>query len=229
MKSLLPIFAALLLAAAVGAEQRLPPYPKPPFLSITMPRSGFAAADSNDDRTVCDSIADLSWVRNKGRNFSLFVNADGPSGSGRFWNVTYGMASARAAIPHRGFCITVSTIGWRTLQSFHDKPRPWVEDRDRDGTPELIVWESFGLSDSISLVNNGVESHWGLTGWVYRVKSSGRCAIDYPLSRTLAKEIAALYRQPYPGADSSLTNQRNRAASILEAFARLKNSSASRQ
>ena len=138
------------------------------------------------------------------------MNADGPWGSGRFWRITVGLAADHSARPDRGFCLTTSTLGWRTLQRFQGKPLPWVEDLEGDGKPEMIFWASFPLrQEPMSLVD------YGLIAWVYRVTFVDAFTIDWRATRNMASRIATAYREPIGETDSRVLLMRNKASDAL--------------
>jgi hypothetical protein len=115
--------------------------------------------------------------------------------------VTVGVGPANAAEPRRGFCLETTTIAWRRLvaglrardrQDSLPAPLRWLEDVDRDGRPELVIWSSFPLSEE------GLPIESGLVAWVYEADSTGRFAIDWSATRARARQLASLY----PPADS---------------------------
>jgi hypothetical protein len=120
--------------------------------------------------------------------FDLFVYAAGPAGSGRYWNVTIGIAKRQQSKPSRGICLVTSTAGWRTLQQFKKSPLSWLDDLDDDGKAEVIIWSSFPLREEASM------AEYGLMAWVYRAHSENSLVIDRDLSRKMAGEIAKAYR-----------------------------------
>jgi hypothetical protein len=104
-------------------------------------------------------------------------------------------------------------VGWRTLQRYKKTPLPWLDDLDNDGRAELIIWSSFPLQEDASLAD------YGLIAWVYRLTSEDSLAIDWGLSRQMAREIAEAYRAPLEPLDSYLGPLRTKAAEALERFA----------
>ena len=161
----------------------------------------------------CVRIPPGKWIGESGRSAALLVHADGPSGSGRFWHITVGVADSGEAAPARGFCLETSTTGWRTLLRFGRTPLPWLLDLDADRKPELIVWDSFALSEA------ALESDSGLVAWVYRFDPPSTLTLDGDASRVLARELAAAYRAPLETRARSLARARAAAARALEAFA----------
>ena len=153
------------------------------------------------------------WLRNPAGHHALFVHADGPSGSGRFWRISVGVADSGEVAPARGFCLETSTAGWRTLQRFGRTPLPWLLDLDADRKPELIVWDSFAVSQEATA------SEFGLVAWVYQFDPPSTFTLDGDASRVLAHELAAAYRAPLETPAHSLARARAAAARALEAFA----------
>ena len=185
----------------------------PQYLTIRVPVLGFAWMDSDPDDDFCATVADSVWMKQPGDSFNLMVVADGPHGSGRYWTVTIGIASPDRNTPDRGICLQTSTVGWRTLQHFKNEPLPWLGDRDRDGQPEVIIWDSFPLHEDASM------AEFGLMAWVYEINSKGILDINWPLSCQYAIEIAGVYRQPLSGSNERLQKRRNEIAGHLEKFA----------
>ena len=161
-------------------------------LRIHVPRAGFRWLPGEELSGDCEDVGSGRWTTAPAGDFNLMVDADGPYPEGRFWNITVGLAPKRGGEPHRGFCVEACTIGWRTLLSFKRLPLPWVADLDGDGAAELMLWDSFPTNDNPSAATNG------LVAWVYRLDSRGTLAIDWPLTRMIASELAAAYREPLP-------------------------------
>jgi hypothetical protein len=188
---------------------------RPANLEIRLPHRGMTWLKGEDHSGACDAVAPGKWMRGAAGSGDLLVYADGPAGSGRYWTVTVGVAARGGAKPERGLCFTTSTVGWRTLQRFKNAPLPWLEDLDHDGRAELIVWESFALNQDASM------AEFGLAAWVYRLTPENSLLLDWELSRQMAQEIAAAYRQPLGSADknAALATLRTQAANALEQFA----------
>jgi hypothetical protein len=161
----------------------------------------------------CERVPIGKWIRKPSGPSSLFVYADGPAGSGRFWNVTIGMSEIDLAKPARGICLMANTVGWRTLQQYKDSPLPWLDDVDGDGKGEVILWASFPLRPEAS------PAEFGLTAWVYRLTSENTLVIDMDLTRKVAREIAAAYRTPLKHSSQTIAPIRAEAATALEMFA----------
>jgi len=89
----------------------------------------------------------------------------------------------------------------------------WLDDLDNDGRAELIIWSSFPLRKDPSL------AEYGLIAWVYRLTSDDSLAIDWGLSRRMAREVAEAYRSPLDSTDPYLGLLRTEAADALERFA----------
>jgi hypothetical protein len=122
--------------------------------------------------TLCDSIADANRVREPADCFDVLVAADGPTGSGRYWTVAIGLAEPGQTVPQKGFCLMTNTLRWRTLQGFSPSPLPWLGDRDSDGRPEVIIWDSFPLREEATAAEHG------LMAWFYQVDPEGVLTID---------------------------------------------------
>jgi hypothetical protein len=222
------LFALLLLASILNKEvycQNCLMEPKRTMMMI--PENGFFWLEGEAFQGTCKKVPLNGWIKHPFQEFDLMVYADGPSGSGRYWAIMVGITSKDQGIPRRGFCLETSTVGWRTLQAFKGLSLPWIGDRDGDGKPELIIWESFPLGKNASM------AEYGLAAWVYQVDRNGKCKIDWDLSRKMAGEIAAAYRKPLEPPDSLPQdlqmkmrisyshgqNLRNRVAEALEEFA----------
>ncbi len=177
-----------------------------------VPANGFAWMDEIHDDS-CLVVPDSMWIRFPAKSFDLLISADGPHGSGRYWTIRIALAAAGESKPLRGICLSTSTIGWRTLQQFNTLPLPWASDRNGDGHPEIILWNSFPLTPGASV------AEFGLTGWVYDVTDTGILSINWPLSRKLAAEVADAYRKPLNTKNLSLQKIRDRMADKLHKFA----------
>ncbi len=187
----------------------------PDHLDIRLPRHGFVWLEGEELSGRCEDVPVGKWIRKPSGSIDLLVYADGPSGSGRYWNVTIGVAKRHEPKPVRGVCLMTSTVGWRTLQQYKNSALPWLDDLGGDGKAELIIWTSFPLREDASM------AEYGLMAWVYRLASEDSLAIDWGLSRRMAREIAEQYRSrspleaatPWPGP------LRAEAAAALDLFA----------
>lgn len=224
LRTLLLALLSTVPAGAASGQVAPPPTPEerasPPACAmaparpvIRIPASGMSWLAGEELSGKCEAVPDSDWRRTPGRSLDLLVHADGPSGSGRFWTLTAGIATRGAARAPRGFCLQTSTIGWRTLQAFAGTPLPWGEDLDADGEPELVTWESFALN------REGSPEAQALVGWVYRASAEGAWGIDWELTRRLAGELAAAYRAPLEGDDERLRELRGKASAALESLA----------
>lgn len=194
-----------MLPGMLLAQEPLPCGPVPRYHVLPLPVSGFRHIGTDQ---LCDPIPTKDW---RGENGGLSVHLDGPEGPGRWWTVTVGVAEAGSPTPGRGLCLDTSTVGWRALQRFQNRPLPWVEDRDGDGRAELVIWDSFPLSSG-----QGSEVETGLIGWVYQRRSANTLALDWGMTRGLAREVAREYRRP---AVDNLEELRLALAEVLEGFA----------
>jgi hypothetical protein len=207
---------AMILAGPVLADDQLPPpcLMQPADLAMSLPVSGFTWLPGQEFRGECHEISNNGWIRKVSGNVAMFLHADGPNGSGRYWNVTIGVGSNENSEPDRGVCLITSTVGWRTLQRYKGIALPWLDDLDGDGRAELIIWDSFGLREEPQSM-----AEFAIIGWVYRLVSNNLLAIDWKLSRSLARSIAVEYRSTSDIKDPSLVQRRRKAAEALERFA----------
>ena len=194
----------------------------PSFMSLRMPLERFGAPDGGpvdpsceeeDIGDVCPSVPDSLWTRTVGKSMDVFVQADGPHGSGRFWSVTFGIGESGQQRPSHGCCFLACTLGWRTLQEYTGGAIPWVSDVDLDGTPELLIWDSFPLDPEAS------NAEYGLVVWVYRIASDTLATLDWRLSRQWARKLAVEYRRPLGPSEQDLRPVRERVAAALDSFA----------
>ena len=186
---------------------------KPPYLDMEIPVKGFIWLENEEFEGTCDEITETGWTKYPGKEFNLYIQAEGPEGRGRYWNVSIGFSTIPDTIPERGFCFVTSTVGWRTLRNFDQIPLKWASDEDADGKPELVIWDSFPLSEEPTMVE------FGLMAWVYQVDGNGKCKIDWNLSRKKAFEIAASYQKPLEKNNPTLTKLRKTAFKALVDFA----------
>lgn len=190
----------------------------PAWLTIQPPESGFASIDPAGDGECMDrdSLAG-KWERYAGKNYDLMLVLDGPGGSGRYWYNTVGVVDNKETAPARGICFETSTIGWRSLQAFENRGLPWAEDLNDDGNPELIIWDSFFLSDD---EDASVGPYVGLMAWVYRTRDGAKFELDWEMSRKFAARIAVEYHKSLPDPDKYMKVIREKAAFALETFAK---------
>jgi len=186
----------------------------PPRISIPVPENRLHWLDGYEFAGVCEPVEDQAWLQIPYGSRDFLVNAHGPSGSGRYWRITVALTSDHSGRPQRGFCLTTSTLGWRTLQRFHEMPLPWIGDPDGDGQPEFILWDSFPVAtDPRSM------SEYALVAWAYQVTAGGTFTIDWDATRSMALEIATAYSEPLQGANSRLLSLREQASRTLLKFA----------
>jgi len=185
----------------------------PRHVAMGVPEHGFVWLRGEDHAGPCEAVPADAWLRRPSKGTSFAVRAEGASGSGRYWTVTVGVTRPQEKEPHRGFCLGTSTVGWRTLQRFGSSPLSWIADRDGDGRPELIIWDSFPLRAEPSL------AEYGLVAWVYETDGAGNFTVNWGKTRSLAGELAASYRRaPGPGQEA-LQVIRDIAAQALAALA----------
>jgi hypothetical protein len=189
--------------------------PDPALQQIHFPHSGFTSLNRDDLGIECSDMPVMSGIRKSAGLYDLFLSADGPSGSGHYWNVAIGIAAKSASKATRGICIAASTIGFRTLRQYKNLPLEWLEDIDKDGKSEVVLWDNFPINQET--VEYGDAGGWGLMAWVYRLSSEGILVIDWELSRRIDLEIAKAYRLPL-NSDQHLTALRKKAAEALEVF-----------
>lgn len=185
----------------------------PTHPAMRLPHRGLTRLSGEDNVGRCSDVPPKAWLRKSSGAVDLFVQVDGPEGSGRHWQVTIGLGGRRDAKPIRGICLTTSTVGWRTLQRYQKGALPWMDDLDGDGKAELIAWSSFPLHEGASL------AEYGLMAWVYRLASKDSLVVDWDLSRRMARSLAAEYRAPHETGTSYPEPLRTEAAEALESFA----------
>ena len=88
------------------------------------------------------------------------------AGSGHWHTITIALSKRAQSRPTRGVKFSTSTIGWKTLGSYNDKPLPWLLDIDHDGFQEVVIWESF--ADTFNFTNNT----FGLVPWAYKFQKN---------------------------------------------------------
>jgi hypothetical protein len=186
---------------------------------LRLPARGFSWSEDSDLNGRCDKVPAAAWERKRSGSHDIWVYADLPADAYHLWTITIGVSEAKHAKPSRGVCFSTSTIGWKTLLGFQHRALPWLEDLDHDGNAEVIVWESFPLSEEPTSAN------MGLVAWVYRLASEDSFTLDWDLSKALARDIAQAYRAPVESTgqpvqpDSWLLLFRAEAATALEQFA----------
>ncbi len=209
-----PCIGLLLIVAGMSlasGQERMRCAMEPARLRIEMPLRGFDRLPDEEGAGSCEEAAAKKWRRKPSGRVDLLVHAEGPSGSGRYWDLAVAIAKKTEKEPRRGVCLRTSTVGWRTLGAFRNSPLPWLDDIDADGRAELIIWESFPLTSEPSA------AEFGLVAWAYRPDTENSLSIDWTASRRLAGEVALAYRKPLPGSYSD--DLRAKAAAALELFA----------
>lgn len=186
----------------------------PPWMTVTLPDKGFLWMNGEEFHGPCETVSFHGWMRSQAETFALFVHAEGPSGSGRYWTVTVGLGNRNDSMPFHGFCFTTSTVGWRTLRQYKRLPLPWMNDLDGNGRPELIVWSSFALTQEANY------AEYGLMAWVYQVTTAGKIALDWRLTCKMAQNLATAYRSSSGRSARAQRKLRLKIAETLESVAR---------
>jgi hypothetical protein len=212
IRIVISIILTILLAGFVNAQENSFNPLTPRYQSIILPTSGFAWIDNDLAVDSCAAPVDSLWMKQSGEEFDLYVAADGPHGSGRYWTVTVAVLKKDQTDLKNGVCVETSTIGWRTLQRFKKLPLPWVDDQNDNGWPEFIFWDSFPLNDEPTM------AEFGLVGWVYELDEEGVLRLNFELTHALAAEIATAYRQPLENHIASFQQRRNEIAHMLKLF-----------
>jgi hypothetical protein len=184
------------------------------YFEMRLPDTGFTWLPGEELSGSCEEVPEKKWIRKPSGSLDLYVYTDGPSGSGRSWNVTVGVGGGNHSKAIRGICLRTSTVGWRTMRQYKRTPLPWLEDLDNDGMAEFIIWGSFPLHEDASIL-----ADYGLVAWVYRLASENTLAIDWGLSQQMAREIAQTYRLKLDSTSGYTDKLRAAAAEALELFA----------
>lgn len=166
---------------------------------IPIPAAGLAWVDGEELSGPCDEDHAHKWTPALSNAF--LVDAQFGIGSARPWVVNVRLPSKSAGEPDRGFCLDTVTLGWRTMFQYWRTPLPWVADLDSDGVSELLIWDSFPLSENASM------AEYGLMVWVYELGADETFNVNWGLSRKMAAELAEAYRVP-------ITEERDFAARI---------------
>ncbi len=186
---------------------------KPKRLNIQVSDDGLNWLAGEEFSGSCNKVPANEWNIHQLNTTKVWEATNGPSGSGRYWNITIGLSNNLASHPVKGFCLYTSTIGWRTLQRYDRTPLPWINDLDEDGKPEFLLWDSFPLSDELST------GQFGLVAWVYKLTEKNNFKLDWDLTKKMASELAEAYRQPIEDQIFGLSNLRKKAAEGLNALA----------
>ena len=203
------LFASL---SAIHGDEKPGCLMTPEYVDIRVPAKGLSWLEASGFSGECDVADPEKWELVSSKTFKAFLNVRGPEGSGRYWVVAVGFGPEQRIAPVRGFCLSTSTVGWRTLARY-DRPLAWLEDLDDDGESELVIWGSFPLTEDASL------AEYGLVAWVYRVVPDGVFKMDWNQSRDLAKELSGAYRTPLDDKYGPPADLRDQVAKALEDFA----------
>ena len=200
------VTALLIIGFVIGPSAATPPEERcarcamaPWHERIPIPAAGLAWVDGDERSGPCDEDHAHEWTPALSNAF--LVDAQFGIGSARPWVVTVKVPSKSDGEPARGFCLDTSTLGWRTMLQYWRTPLPWVADLDSDGASELLIWESFPLSENASM------AEYGLMVWVYELGADATFNVNWGLSRKMAAELAEAYRVP-------ITAERDFAARI---------------
>jgi hypothetical protein len=145
------------------------------------------------------------------------VCTSGPEGSGRYWQI-----SVRIGPPGKAPTVCAdfpaTTIGWRRFGNFPKGipnwvPLSWLQDLDRNGRHELVIWDSLPMHEEAS------NASYALMARVYDIDSEGFVPApkkSIPLFRALARS----YRDQADRQDRSETRKRSllQVARGIEAF-----------
>ena len=101
------LLASLLLTWGMAFPQGLTA-PKHP--AISLPKKGLAWLPGEDFQGACEDVPAKGWTRKPSGPFDLLVHAAGPTGSGRYWILTAGIAGRQRETPERGICLQTSTL-----------------------------------------------------------------------------------------------------------------------
>jgi len=181
---------------------------KPLWSRLVIPESGFKDLD-DDDKLRNSCSVEHDWETYQQNNNKFFMGVQGPSGSGRYWNITIGLGQLKDKKPKRGICFVVSTLGWRTLQKF--RRLNWLEDLDGDLKPELIIWNSFYLDDTLQPLRTGISA------WVYSIYAD-QLILNTELTRKLSLELSYAYLKPIPRLNANLYNSRHQISRVLKSM-----------
>jgi hypothetical protein len=186
---------------------------QPHYLEMRLPNRGFVWLPGEDSSGKCENVPQGKWIKKSAGSLDLFVYARGPSGSGRYWEITIGVGEKGQSKPQRGICLATSTVGWRTYQYYNRTPLSWLDDLDNDGRAEVIIWDSFPLQKDVSM------AEYGLVAWVYRLTPKDTLIIDWKLSRRMAREVAQVYGLARDSSAAYPGHLANEAADALKQFA----------
>ena len=163
-----------------------------------------------DKATRCDLV---KW-RHRARFGSYEVMVSDSLKDDRLdWDISVAVKSPEAGNPLRCVCLNADTRGMQTLLEFEGSALPWLEDIDKDGDPEVILWRSFPTVDWAPSEYGFTD---GLMGWVYRFENGKRLVLDKDASKRLAARLVKAYRKPV--SDEDLQEIREEAARRLERF-----------
>jgi len=165
-----------------------------------------------DKATRCGPV---NWrLRARSGSYEVMVSDSLGAGNGQTWDIAVAVKSPEAGVPMQGVCLNAETRGWKTLREFEGAALPWLEDVDKNGQTEVILWRSFPATDKAPRPDGSDE---GLMGWVYFVDNDD-LVLDDGASKLLAARLVKAYRKPV--SDAKLRKTREEAARRLERFVR---------
>ena len=102
------LISLVVLMIGLSASQPFADDPSPPrclmrpdHLEMRLPIRGFSWLPGEEFSGKCKNVAQEKYIPNSSGAFKLFVYADGPSGSARYWNVTVAVAEGEHAKQNR--------------------------------------------------------------------------------------------------------------------------------
>jgi len=187
---------------------------RPPAFSWKLPAADFASLDVDATGASCGDALLGEWQQGGVAACNLFVVANEPQGSGRFFSVAFGVSDRNGAKPTRLRCLSTTTVWWRTLPSVSRELLMWPDDVEGDGNSEVMLW------DSSRLHRSATQAEHGLMPWVCRFATPATLTLtlDPDMSRVMAGSLARKSRAPALAADGSTEALPQRAARELQAF-----------
>ena len=154
-------------------------------LNIVIPEHGFKNLDSGPP---CPLPNTGKWQYVNSGNVTIAFYANGPEGSGHFWQIIIGLTPKPNTLPDRGVCLKVSTIGWHHRRLPDQEDLFWLKDLDNDGKPELIIWDSTPLS------SDSVYTAYTLRAQVFRFDGYSTFYFQKELSQQLNNQLVPATR-----------------------------------
>jgi hypothetical protein len=172
--------------------------------TFSLPRKGrldlYEKIEGMDN--VPQNVLTEKWHRYAGNNFDILVFDEIVDRFSHSHCIAISILNKKEKKVKRFCHLMTGTRGWRYLpndEGFEGNGLDWAADLDKDGNPELLLWDSFYID------NDGILAV--LFAWVYKTDAAGHFKLDKALTRQFAKRILTVYSKKIDKQDITQTVQ----------------------